>query len=291
MQVANAFPSLDGITTKYVLDAGDALVECTHVDRTEKHILCFSTAVGCSVGCGFCAATSFRRRLTAVEMVDQVLSVAEKAIPTHSTKPVLFSAMGEGEPLLSMPAGHALIDAFERLLATRSESRVALSTTAIKPSVVRWLATAAPPQLKLQISLHAPTDVQRRVIIPHAAPLAEVVSAGRAFADARPGRLEWNYVLIEGLNDSEEDALQLTKLLRSGDAVKLNRLNPVPSLPWSPSKRSVAFARTLRNFGLEPEHYCTDGVDIAAACGQLKSQVAQERRRRSSPRTELVVLT
>lgn len=288
MQITNAFPSLDGITTKFVLDAGDALVECTHVDRAEKHIVCFSTAVGCPIRCGFCAATSFRRRLTARELIDQVCAVVQQTIPAACKKPVLFSAMGEGEPLLSMPAAIALIETFQELLVRYSGSRIAVSTTAVKPAVVRWLAEAAPYELKLQISLHATTDAQRRSILPHAAPVREVVAAGHAFLAARPDRLEWNYVLISGLNDTDEDAFRLAKLLKPGDAVKLNRLNLIPGLSWQASDRSAEFAKTLRELGVNPEHYCSDGVDVAAACGQLKSRVARATACQVSP--ELVVL-
>ncbi|HEX8452785.1 MAG TPA: hypothetical protein VF647_11855 [Longimicrobium sp.] len=274
MQIVHAFPSVDGITTKYVLDAGDALVECTYVDRPEKHILCFSTAVGCPVRCGFCAATPFRRRMSADEMVAQVYAVVEATVPWKVEKPVLFSAMGEGEPLLSQGAAEALLEALQRLMHLRQSSRAAVSTTAIKPHIVTWLSESAPPELKLQVSLHATTDAQRRTVIPHAAPLAEVLEAGRAFLASRPGMLEWNYVLISGLNDARSDALRLASILRPGDVVKLNRLNPVLNVAWQPSERVAEFAAILTAYGLRPEQYCTNGVDVAAACGQLKSRVA-----------------
>jgi 23S rRNA (adenine2503-C2)-methyltransferase len=211
-------------------------------------------------------------------MVAQVLAVADVALPLKTTKPVLFSAMGEGEPLLGSAAGLALVEAFQQL-SRRHGSRIAVSTTAIKPAVVRWLADAAPDGLKLQISLHGSTDEQRRQVIPHAAPIDDVVAAGRAFAHARHGGLEWNYVLIAELNDNDEDAERLGRLLASGDTVKLNKLNPIPGSPWRASERSLRFAALLRDAGIRPEHYRTDGADVAAACGQLKSRVTQLRLR------------
>jgi len=273
MRIASEFPSVDGITTKYLLDAGDALIECTHVNRVEKHIVCFSTAVGCPIHCRFCAAGDFRRQLSAKEMVAQVLAVTEAAVPLDTQKRILFSAMGEGEPLLSENAAASLIDALDQLTAAHPGSRAAVSTSAIRPAVVRWLANAAPFGLKLQISLHGVTDAQRQLIIPLCARLMEVVEAGREFVLRRPGRLEWNYVLIAGLNDSDEDAGLLAELIEAGGVVKLNRLNPVPGLVWQPSERASAFAGVLRDRGLRPELYCTDGVDVAAACGQLRSRM------------------
>jgi 23S rRNA (adenine2503-C2)-methyltransferase len=275
MNIVRAFRSVDGITTKYVLSTGDALIECTHVDRAEKHIICFSTAVGCPIRCGFCAATAFKRRLSAEEMCAQALAVLHVAIGPTPEKPVLFSAMGEGEPLLSFGAAEALVNAFRHLTATFATARAALSTTAIKPALIPWLSDSAPPRLKLQISLHGSTDAQRRMIVPRAARLSDVVLAGQDFHLRRPGWLEWNYVLIHGLNDSLDDARRLGEILRAGQKVKLNRLNSVPGVSWRASERSDRFAELLNNLGLVPEFYATDGTDVAAACGQLKSRVAR----------------
>jgi adenine C2-methylase RlmN of 23S rRNA A2503 and tRNA A37 len=97
--------------------------------------------------------------------------------------------------------------------------------------------------------------------------------------------------LIQDLNDGDADAHRLAGLLRPGESVKLNRLNPVSGVPWQPSRRAQGFAQILRDAGLSPEHYCTDGVDVAAACGQLKSQVARARADRAPSERRLVVLT
>src|SRR4051812_24344056 len=89
MNILECHQSVDQITTKYVLQTGGDLIECTHVDRPEKHIICFSTAVGCPVGCLFCCASDFRRRLSADEMVAQCLVVARRANAFGTTKRIL----------------------------------------------------------------------------------------------------------------------------------------------------------------------------------------------------------
>ena len=274
MEIFRVHRSKDGITQKFLLRSGLVLLECTYVNREEKHIVCFSTAVGCPIGCRFCAAGHYSRGLTAREMVDQALTAVNTTVASGDTKPVLFSAMGEGEPLLSRQAAGRLVEAFHHLVRSRPGARAAVSTTAIKPRVLHWLAATAPPRVKLQVSLHGATDEQRRRVIPLAAPVREVVAAGRAFGLARPGNLEWNYVLIKGLNDRIVDATALAALLRPGDIVKLNRLNPIANLPWRPSPKRDQFAAVLRDAGLIPEHYQTDGSDIAAACGQLRSKAS-----------------
>ena len=273
MEIVERHRSNDGITTKYVLRSGSALIECTHVNRSEKHIICFTTAIGCPIACLFCCAPAFSRRLTAHEMVAQCLTVEREARASDPSKRTLFSAMGEGEPLLNKEAAFELVKAATELLVAVPDSRFAVSTTGVKPELIRWLADQIEPAtLKLQVSVHGATDGRRAELIPVAAPVMDVIEAGAYYERRHPGNVEWNYVLVDGLNDSESDSRALGNLLGSGRAVKLNRLNPVPHRNLQPSRRARDFGRELERFGLSVEHYVTDGSDVAAACGQLRSR-------------------
>lgn len=274
MRIEKRLLSEDSITTKYLLSAGSSTIECTHVNRPEKHIICFSTAVGCPVGCFFCAATSYRRGLNSNEMSVMCQLVYADAV-RDSCKPVLFSAMGEGEPLLTDLSVMTLLDTFCLLARENPLARFAVSTSGIRPKAIRYLADLRQLDIKLQISLHGPSDAVRRLLLQRVAPISEVISAARYY-ELSGGRVEWNYVLVDGVNDDDEHAFELLAVLPPPAYVKLNRLNPVPRYRHNPSPRGEQIAAILRRGGLSVEFYCTDGRDIAAACGQLRSTAARQ---------------
>lgn len=272
MRILERHQSRDGITAKYVLQTQAERIETTYVDRYRKHIICFSTGVGCPMSCTFCCASDFQRHLQPREMTGQCQTIIEDQNLVDTDKPLLFSAMGEGDGLVSTEAAHSLLQAFQTLdQQVGLEHRFAVATTAVKPELVDLFGREAPTALKLQLSLHAPNEKLRRQLIPVGAPFEEVLAAGKRFARKRPGMLEWNYVLIEDFNDHDRDAHRLAQKLEEGVQVKLNRLNPIPGADLKPSSRVETFRAILESYGLETEYYETDGVDIAAACGQLKS--------------------
>lgn len=263
MKIVEKFESRDGMTTKYLLESRGDIIEVVHVNRYRKHIICFTTTVGCPMGCGFCCATSFERRLSAAELFAECTAVLDQ---TDGGKPVLFSAMGEGDSFISEAAISNLSHAFDRL---GKFGRCAVSTTMPLPDLFLEHIDTWSRDLKMQISLHAADDETRGELIPVAADLDAVIEAGMAYSAERP--LEWNYVLIDGFNDRAEDAYRLSDRLGQGEFVKLNRLNPIPGSDFEPSSNTASFERILEAKGLETERYETDGVDISASCGQLKS--------------------
>jgi 23S rRNA (adenine2503-C2)-methyltransferase len=264
-----------GNAVKYLLSTSDGFgVEVTYVRRPSKHIICFSTQIGCPVGCRFCvsgirqAGRRIVRSLTFEEILAQVQCVMTDRGLTPA-EPILFSAMGEGEPLLAYrPVVEAL-----RHFGSYPKSRIALSTSGIKPGLIRNLAHENwPKPLKVQFSLHAPNDQLRRRLIPISANIAEVLDALRYLSSATGFAIEVNYVLLDGLNDSIEHARTVAEIATTHKwLVKLNRFNVSELIPYRPASPPATdtFADTLRELGADVEIYETDGVDIQAACGQL----------------------
>jgi len=187
---------------------------------------------------------------------------------------ILYSAMGEGEPLL---AYKRLVPVLQ-LLARRQKARIAISTSGAKPRLIRALTEEDwQKPLKLQLSLHAPADPMRQELMPGAAKLDETLDAASFYARETHFPVELNYVLLQQKNDRPEDALQLAEIaLKRNWLVKINRFNESSSvkLKASTADRKRAFLNVLRLRGVRVEEYETNGADIGAACGQL-SYVSQ----------------
>lgn len=259
--------SSDNKTKKYLLPVGNnIMVETTYVDYANKHIICFSSMIGCPIGCRFCVSgyAKTQRVLTAAEMVEQCKIVIERE-HLLDNKPWLFSCMGEGEPFLNYDN---VLQALQGLAHLYPNSKLALSTSGIKPNLIKKLAKEQfPVPFKLQVSVHSSSDEIRRTIMPVSRPLAELKSALDEFKLSHK-ELELNYVLIENVNDSNEDARGLASF--AGDIlVKLNMLNPVPQSNFHFTSRFDQFVTILNEQGTTWEFYETNGTDIEAACGQL----------------------
>lgn len=279
MKVVKRITSSDGVTAKYIQEAaGGILVETTHVNLPRKHIVCFSSQVGCVIGCEFCVSGTsgnFKRSLSREELVAQCANVMNVPSIVSDRKPVLFSCMGEGEPLENYTS---VVEALKTmaLWEPRGLVRLAISTSGVKPTLIRRLAEevfAAP--LKLQISLHGATDMSRMKIIPVVAPLHEILAAVRDYR-AQCGRpVEWNYVMCAGVNDGFDEAKRLIDCLGPGAHVKFNRLNQTGRSDLKPASRErvTMFREILAHGGLTSECYETDGTDIGAACGQMSHRL------------------
>jgi 23S rRNA (adenine2503-C2)-methyltransferase len=227
-----------------------------------------STQVGCPLGCTFCATgkMGFKRNLTSGEIVDQIIALKDHK-PTHVV------LMGMGEPLLNYD------NTIKALKIINSElglffaaKRITLSTAGI-PDMIRKLADLT-LKVKLAISLNAPTDEKRNQLMPinKKHPLKTVLEAVKYYTNKTKRRVTFEYVLIKDFNDSQKDALELSKLVR-GIPCKINLIpyNSVPDLPFEkPSEEKIIAFRgylfprcpavTLRK---------SKGEDIQAACGQL----------------------
>ncbi len=268
----------DGVAAKYLQETADGfVVESTYIRRPEKQALCISTQVGCVVGCKFCVSglrsegQPYQRSLTGREMFEECRNVVrEMDFAAHPGR-LTFAFMGEGEPFLNFSA---CMEAFHALAAQEWPVPVqfAISTSGIRPDLIRRLGKMTfPVSLKLQVSLHGPNDQIRARIVPLSRPLAEILSAVRAYRKRCGRPVVWNYVPCSGLNDQPEHARALVKLLGPGWRVKLTRLNLPPGSPFfpSPQENVVLFRRILENGGLSTSFSRTDESGIDSGCGQL----------------------
>ncbi len=279
-RVRSVFASSDG-TRRYLLELGDGeAIEAVFIPEPRRDTICISSQVGCAVGCTFCmtAQMNVRRQMTAGEIVSQVLVVlndvygAGNEVP-HGTNIVY---MGMGEPMLNyrevMGSVRALSDPDGVGIAPR---RMTVSTSGIVPRI--YDLAKEPVRPELAISLSAPTDELREQLIPinRKYPIADLLAACRAFPLGPRERLTFEYVMLDGVNDSPECARQLARLV-SGLRAKVNLIphNPAPELPYaaSPPERIDAFQNALRERGVNAFVRRPRGRDISAACGQLAAR-------------------
>ncbi|MGH2416942.1 MAG: 23S rRNA (adenine(2503)-C(2))-methyltransferase RlmN [Candidatus Limnocylindria bacterium] len=249
----------------------------------ERTTICISSQAGCAVNCPFCATgqAGFGRQLTPGEIVDQVLhwhrppwNALGDATSGHYN--VVF--MGMGEPLNNADRVFAAV----RLLNDPARlgvgaRHITVSTSGVVPGMDRMVDEL--PQVNLAISLHAATDALRDELVPinRKWPIGEVLAAGRRFAGRTGRRVSLEYVMIDGLNDTDEQADGLVALAR-GWLTHLNLipLNPTPGSRWSgtPAAGIERFVRRLRARGVSVTVRDTRGREIDAACGQLHAQLA-----------------
>ena len=295
LERANEQRSSDG-TVKWTWRTADGkLVESVYMPEGERKTLCLSTQVGCAVGCTFCmtGTMGLSRNLSSGEIVDQVaranrrlVEIGEGAPPRPLTNLVF---MGMGEPLHNYEAVKAAI---EVLLAEDgpnfSHRHVTVSTSGVVPAMRRL---GEETEVKLAVSLNATTDELRSALMPinRRWPLAEVLEACRSFPMKRGRRITFEYVLLGGVNDRDEDARRLAKLVREAPAkVNLIPYNENPGLGFrSPEAGRVkAFEEILVSRDVTVVVRRNRGRDIAAACGQLAAEGGPgdpRRRARSGP--------
>ena len=265
--------SIDG-TRKLVLQLADGRkIESVFIPDTPSMTFCISTQVGCAMACGFCLTGKMGlvRNLTAGEIVGQVRVLA------HATGlldfPFNIVLMGMGEPL------HNYDNTMKALRMLHAEQglavsprRVTLSTVGIVPGLERLAHEPLMPNLA--ISLHATTDEQRSMLVPpnRKYPLAQILDTCRRFPLKRRSRITFEYVMLDRVNDTPEDARRLVRLLTGIKAkVNLIPLNPAPGIPFQrPSDDRVnRFAQILADRHITVSVRKSRGQDIRAACGQL----------------------
>ncbi|MGN0905259.1 MAG: 23S rRNA (adenine(2503)-C(2))-methyltransferase RlmN [Alphaproteobacteria bacterium] len=271
-------------TRKWLLRFKDGHeVESVYIPEDDRGAVCISTQVGCPNGCLFCHTGSQKmvRNLTAGEIAAQFMVARDSygEWPSPAAEPRFLSnivVMGMGEPLLNyenVKKGLQIIMDPEGIALSRR--RITLSTSGVAPLIPR---IAEDLGVKLAISLHAPTNEIRDRIMPinRRYPIEELMAACRAF-QAHEGRLQYitvEYVMLDGVNDSEADARELLRVVR-GLAVKFNLIPfnewPGSGFRCSPAKRIEKFARILESRNYAAPIRSSRGQDIMAACGQLKS--------------------
>ncbi len=290
-EIVSEQKSADG-TIKWALDVGDGqLVETVLIPEADRNTLCISTQVGCPVKCSFCRTgkSGFNRNLTVSEIIGQVWRAATR---------VGFSENGEYKPIsnvVMMGMGEPLLNVNNVLAVTRillsdnafalSKRRVTISTSGIVPALTK---IAGKVDVALALSLHAPNDELRDVLVPvnKKFPLKDLLSAVKRYiknSNANCGRVTIEYVLLDHINDSTDQAHELAALLKDIPC----KINLIPFNPHEDSEyKRPSNSRIDRFFKVLTEEYgmtvitrTTRGDDIAAACGQLAGQVQQRRMR------------
>lgn len=265
----------------YALEDGN-IVEGVLLSYRHGNTLCVSTQVGCRMGCLFCASTKagLVRNLTPGEMLSEVIAVnAAHGGGRHVTNLVL---MGSGEPL----DNYDNVLKFLRLASSPdglgiSPRNMSLSTCGLPEAMERLAGEGLP--LTLCLSLHSPHDASRASLIPaaRAFPLSRVMAALRYYVETTGRRAIAEYALIDGVNDREQDALALARLLRGVQChVNLIPLNAVAEAGLAGSKPPAVqrFLKELIRLGVSATVRRTLGEDIEGACGQLRRRHLEEKR-------------
>ncbi len=274
--VVSVFQSTDG-TRRYLFEvAGSHRIESVFIPEEKRDTVCISTQVGCAVGCLFCATGKLpmRRNLSAGEIIGQILAL--QADRNSDAKRLNIVIMGMGEPLLNydnvMKALRLMTDPLGMAISTR---RITLSTSGIVPALERLAQEDLVPNLA--ISLNATTDAVRDRLIPinRKWNIAALLEACRRFPLEPRRRITFEYVLIEGVNDSPDDALRLVRLLKGvKKKVNLIPLNADPLIPLRPpgEESVLAFQRILIDHHLTAYIRRPRGEDVSAACGMLAAR-------------------
>ncbi len=279
-QIVNVFYSTDG-TRRYLLKLGDGReVEAVFMPEERRDTICISCQVGCAVGCGFCmtAQLGVKRNMTAGEIISQVVIVLNEVYGAGKKAP-------HGTNLVFMGMGEAFLNYHEVMKAIRimadekglgiSPKRMTVSTSGVIPRIYDFAREPVRPHLA--ISLLATTQEKRTELIPINSKytLEELMKACREYPLDERERLTFEYVMLDDINDSDEDARRLVRLL-NGIRAKVNLIphNPAPELPYrsSPMERILAFQKILVDRGVPAFIRRPRGQDISAACGQLAAR-------------------
>ncbi len=278
--------SADG-TRKYLWRLADGeAVESVLIPSGSRRTLCISSQAGCALRCAFCATglMGYRRNLTPFEIAGQVREIV---IRTPEDKPTNVVFMGMGEPLLNWPAVDVALSVLNAEEGLGIGARhITVSTVGILPGMAEL--ARRPEQFRLAISLHATTPAQRLSIMPieKKYDLEAVLKAAAAFRK----RVTFEYVMIAGVNDADADADRLAKLARRlGALVNILPLHPggAPDLTPTAGHAIRRFADRLRNQGIEATVRRSRGLDINAACGQLRVETERKRTREAESSSQV----
>ena len=285
LKVESRYISDDDGTRRYLMKTRDNLpVETVFIPEERRDTICFSSQSGCPLQCTFCltAQLGLLRSLTAGEIVEQIQIALNDAYGTGVKLPrgTNLVAMGAGEPLLNLDE---LLKALRVMADPQGmhivPNRVTVSTAGIVPRILELATTSDRPHLA--ISLAAPTDELRNELMPinKRWPIDELLSACKVFEKTlKPNeRLTFEYVMLDGVNDSDEQARQLANLLnRHNIKSKVNLIphNPADPLPYRPSTHETVerFKNILESKGIHTYVRRPRGRDIFAACGQLAAR-------------------
>jgi 23S rRNA (adenine2503-C2)-methyltransferase len=273
--------STDG-TAKHLWRLADGeLIESVLIPTSRRLTLCISSQAGCAMACTFCATgwMGYQRQLSTGEIVAQYRQARLWAQENGYGEITNIVFMGMGEPLMNPKAVYPTLEILNRGYGVGAR-RITVSTVGVIPGILRL--AELPEQYRLALSLHAPNSELREQLIPleKKYPLPQLFEALRTFDEAGGKRITFEYVMIDGVNDSTALARELAELIAEFNAfVNLIPFNPIPGSDWKPTPpdRLNAFARVLERQGVSAEVRTPRGRDIAAACGQLKAEATQGR--------------
>ncbi|QIK37422.1 23S rRNA (adenine(2503)-C(2))-methyltransferase RlmN [Caldichromatium japonicum] len=275
-QIVEEHQAPDG-TIKWALELADGQrIETVAIPEGRRLTLCVSSQVGCALNCAFCATArqGFNRNLQVSEIIGQVWQAVRRLgrVPSNAVM------MGMGEPLANFDAAvKAMAIMQDDLAYMLSKHRVTLSTSGLVPQIYRLREVS---DVSLAVSLHAPNDELRDLLVPinRKYPLAELIPACRHYVAGDPRRkVTWEYVVLDGVNDSLAHAKQLIRLLEGVPSkVNLIPFNPFTDSDFrtSPPERIGAFQERLMRSGIRTLIRKTRGDEVSAACGQLVGRVA-----------------
>ncbi|WP_424136317.1 23S rRNA (adenine(2503)-C(2))-methyltransferase RlmN [Roseomonas chloroacetimidivorans] len=281
--------STDG-TRKWLFQMRDKQqVETVYIPEEDRGAVCISTQVGCTLSCRFCHTGTQKlvRNLSAGEIIGQFMAARDSygEWPTPQSETRMLSnivVMGMGEPLYNYEnIATALKIAMDNEGIALSRRRITLSTSGVVPMMDR---AGAELGVNLAVSLHAVTDELRDEIVPlnRKYPIKELLAACHRYPGASNARrITFEYVMLDGINDSEAEARELVRLLHGLPAkVNLIPFNPWPGSPYATSKRAQIerFANILNDAGYSSPVRRPRGKDIMAACGQLKTESERARK-------------
>ncbi len=275
-QLVKKLVSKDNLTTKFLLAFNDgAAVEVVLMRHDYGNSICISTQVGCQMGCKFCASTlnGLERNLTVGEMLGEIIFV-QNFLRDEKQKVDTLVIMGTGEPLTNFDNLLKMLKLLhENYTLGLSYRKITISTCGIVPAIKKLIAEKIP--VTLSISLHAPNNKLRSALMPinSAFPLEEVLKAGAEYALETGRRVTYEYILIGGVNDTEEHARQLAKIL-AGQLCNVNLIpiNPVDERNFQPPTHNAVqkFFHFLNSHNINATIRKEFGAGINAACGQLR---------------------
>lgn len=278
--IKDRLDSQDGHTTKFLLEFTDGTaVETVLMRQPYGNSICVSTQAGCNMGCAFCASTlhGMARDLSKGEILAQAVTIEDMLRDEENGAKVdTMVIMGSGEPLMN----YDNVIGFLRLIHEdytlgMGYRNITLSTSGIVPNMLRLAEEGMP--ISLSVSLHAPNQELRSEIMPinRKYSLVDVIAAAKNYADKTKRRVTYEYILIDQLNDGEAQARELTALMKGQLAsVNLIPINPVVERNlMRPSKARIDwFEKYLRDHHVSVTVRREMGVDIQAACGQLRNK-------------------
>ncbi len=284
-EVVKQTQALDDVI-KWVINTGkDNFIETVYIPEKDRGTLCISSQVGCSLACTFCSTgmQGFNRNLTTAEIIAQVM-IAKQYLNNKDKRISNVVFMGMGEPLLNEQAVYVACDLLlDDLAFGLSRRKVTISTSGVVPALLR-MADRTP--VSLAISLHAPDDALRDELVPinQKYPIKELMSACQNYlkAGTQERHILFEYVMLEGVNDSVMQAKKLASLLK-GISAKVNLIpfNPFPETQYKTSKKTTiaSFQDVLFDNGVRTTTRRTRGKDIDGACGQLAGKVIDKTKR------------